>query len=142
MTRTSQDTLAEEPDGGDLHVRFRGWPGRGDRPGLLNSTNARPVISSPFPRTPLPTLQTAGVAAIPIIGVCWLSQRQQLLGCRQRLSSVESGKDMIVGEGGDSTIASGTGLYKRRRIIQYLLITIVVWVGATRSNGQWRVNTS
>ncbi len=36
MTRNPQDTSAEEPDGGNLHVRFRGGPGRGDRPGLLN----------------------------------------------------------------------------------------------------------
>jgi len=36
MTRKPQDTSAEEPDGGNLHVRFRGGPGRGNRPGLLN----------------------------------------------------------------------------------------------------------
>jgi hypothetical protein len=38
MTRKPQDTSAEEPDGGNLHVRFRGGPGRGDRPGLLNKS--------------------------------------------------------------------------------------------------------
>ena len=37
MTRKPQDTSAEEPDGGNLHVRFRGGPGRGNRPGLLNN---------------------------------------------------------------------------------------------------------
>ncbi len=36
MTRDPQDTSAEEPDGGNLHVRFRGGPGRDNRPGLLN----------------------------------------------------------------------------------------------------------
>src|ERR1700687_5788833 len=36
MARKPQDTSAEEPDGGNLHVRFRGGPGRGNRPGLLN----------------------------------------------------------------------------------------------------------
>ena len=36
MTRTPQDTSAEEPDGGNLHVRIRRGPGLGDRPGLLN----------------------------------------------------------------------------------------------------------
>ena len=39
MTRDPQDTSAEEPDGGNLQVRFRGGPGRGDRPGLLNSVS-------------------------------------------------------------------------------------------------------
>src|SRR6202158_787992 len=36
MARKPQDTSAEEPDGGNLHCRFRGAPGRGNRPGLLN----------------------------------------------------------------------------------------------------------
>jgi hypothetical protein len=39
MARPSQDTSAEEPDGGNLHVRLRGGPGRGNQPGLLNSRN-------------------------------------------------------------------------------------------------------
>lgn len=37
MTRVPQDTSAEEPDGGNLQVRFRRGPGSGDRPGLLNN---------------------------------------------------------------------------------------------------------
>jgi hypothetical protein len=37
MTRTPQDTSAEEPDGGNLQVRFRRGPGRGNPPGLLNN---------------------------------------------------------------------------------------------------------
>src|SRR3984893_9907977 len=37
MTRKPQDTSAEEPDGGNLHVRIRRGPGLGDRPGLLNT---------------------------------------------------------------------------------------------------------
>ncbi len=37
MTKVPQDTSAEEPDGGNLQVRFRRGPGSGDRPGLLNS---------------------------------------------------------------------------------------------------------
>jgi hypothetical protein len=41
MLRVPQDTSAEEPDGGNLHVRFRGGPGRGDRPGLLNFLSTR-----------------------------------------------------------------------------------------------------
>jgi hypothetical protein len=36
MTRKPQDTSAEEPDGGNLQVRLRGGPGRGNQPGLLN----------------------------------------------------------------------------------------------------------
>src|SRR5437879_4753651 len=37
MTRAPQDTSAEEPDGGNLQVRLRRGPGRGNRPGLLNN---------------------------------------------------------------------------------------------------------
>ena len=37
MTKQPQDTSAEEPDGGNPHIRFRGGPGRGNQPGLLNS---------------------------------------------------------------------------------------------------------
>ena len=40
MTWVPQDTSAEEPDDGNLHVRFRGGPGQGDPPGLLNNTPA------------------------------------------------------------------------------------------------------
>ena len=37
MTKRPQDTSAEEPDGGNPHIRFRGGPRLGDRPGLLNN---------------------------------------------------------------------------------------------------------
>ena len=36
MTRDPRDTSTEEPDGGNLQVRFRRGPGLGNRPGLLN----------------------------------------------------------------------------------------------------------
>jgi hypothetical protein len=36
MSKRPQDTPAEEPDGGNPHIRFRGGPGRGNQPGLLN----------------------------------------------------------------------------------------------------------
>jgi hypothetical protein len=36
MTKDTQDTPAEEPDGGNPHVRFRRGPGLSNRPGLLN----------------------------------------------------------------------------------------------------------
>ena len=36
MSKQPQDTSAEEPDGGNPHIRFRGGPRQGDRPGLLN----------------------------------------------------------------------------------------------------------
>ena len=36
MTKRPQATSAEEPDGGNPHIRFRGGPRQGDRPGLLN----------------------------------------------------------------------------------------------------------
>ena len=37
MSKRPQDTSAEEPDGGNPHIRFRGGPRQGDRPGLLNN---------------------------------------------------------------------------------------------------------
>jgi transposase-like protein len=37
MGRRPQDTTAEEPDGGNPHIRFRRGPERGNPPGLLNS---------------------------------------------------------------------------------------------------------
>src|SRR6202035_4349347 len=37
MSKRPQDTSAEEPDGGNPHIRFRGGPRQGDRTGLLNS---------------------------------------------------------------------------------------------------------
>ena len=36
MSKRPQDTSAEEPNGGNLHVRFRGGPELGNRLGLLN----------------------------------------------------------------------------------------------------------
>ena len=41
MTQRPQDTSAEEPDGGNPHIRFRGGPRLGDRPGLLNRWTPR-----------------------------------------------------------------------------------------------------
>ena len=41
MSKRPQDTSAEEPDGGNPHIRFRGGPGRGNQPGLLNIRIAR-----------------------------------------------------------------------------------------------------
>lgn len=40
MSKQPQDTSAEEPDGGNPHIRFRGGPRQGDRPGLLNMATA------------------------------------------------------------------------------------------------------
>jgi sterol carrier protein 2 len=41
MSKQPQDTSAEEPDGGNPHIRFRGGPRQGDRPGLLNSSGVK-----------------------------------------------------------------------------------------------------
>jgi hypothetical protein len=46
MTKRPQDTSAEEPDGGNPHIRFRGGPRLGDRPGLLNSEHAHFQVRS------------------------------------------------------------------------------------------------
>ena len=45
MTRDPRDTSAEEPDGGNLQVRFRRGPGSGNRPGLLNKSKAKMLRS-------------------------------------------------------------------------------------------------
>ena len=45
MTRDPRDTSTEEPDGGDLQVRFRRGPGLGNRPGLLNNPE---LLTYPF----------------------------------------------------------------------------------------------
>lgn len=37
MSERPPDAPAEEPDGGNPHIRFRGGPRQGDRPGLLNN---------------------------------------------------------------------------------------------------------
>jgi hypothetical protein len=41
MSKRPQDTSAEEPNGGNLHVRFRGGPELGNRLGLLNKVDVR-----------------------------------------------------------------------------------------------------
>jgi len=41
MTKRPQDTSAEEPDGGNPHIRFRRGPGLGNQPGLLNNSPCR-----------------------------------------------------------------------------------------------------
>src|SRR5688572_17430774 len=48
MTKRPQDTSAEEPDGGNPHIRFRGGPERGNRLGLLNT--ARLFVLYPPPK--------------------------------------------------------------------------------------------
>jgi hypothetical protein len=45
MTRDPRDTSAEEPDGGNLQVRFRRGPGSGNRPGLLYMYSAFELFS-------------------------------------------------------------------------------------------------
>jgi len=37
MKQRPPDTSAEEPDGGNPHIRFWGGPGLGHRPGLLDN---------------------------------------------------------------------------------------------------------
>ena len=41
MTRNPRATSAEEPNGGNLHVRIRRGPGPGNRPGLLTKAPIR-----------------------------------------------------------------------------------------------------
>ena len=58
MMRTPQDTSAEEPDGGNLQVRFRGRPGLGDRPRLLNR-------KSRFSETQIAEILKEGESGLP-----------------------------------------------------------------------------
>jgi hypothetical protein len=41
MSKRPQDTSAEEPDGGNPHIRFRGGPRRGNSLGLLNEATSK-----------------------------------------------------------------------------------------------------
>jgi hypothetical protein len=50
MSKRPQDTSAEEPEGGNPHIRFRGGPRQGDRPGLLNIGINQLRLSSAQPR--------------------------------------------------------------------------------------------
>ena len=43
MSKRPQDTSAEEPEGGNPHIRFRGGPGRGNSLGLLNKIGVGPL---------------------------------------------------------------------------------------------------
>ena len=47
MSKRPQDTSAEEPDGGNPHIRFRGGPRRGNSLGLLNSKSPYPLKLPP-----------------------------------------------------------------------------------------------
>ena len=47
MNKRPPDTSAEEPDGGNPHIRFRGGPRQGDRPGLLNNKSSLPAMNPP-----------------------------------------------------------------------------------------------
>ena len=54
MNKRPQDTSAEEPDGGNPHIRFRGGPRQGDRPGLLNIGINQLRSATPHPRVAQP----------------------------------------------------------------------------------------
>jgi hypothetical protein len=54
MSKRPQDTSAEEPEGGNPHIRFRGGPRQGDRPGLLNIEIKQLRLAGPQPRVAQP----------------------------------------------------------------------------------------
>jgi hypothetical protein len=54
MSPRPQDTSAEEPEGGNPHIRFRGGPRQGDRPGLLNIAIKQLRMTPMQPRVPQP----------------------------------------------------------------------------------------
>jgi threonine dehydratase len=61
MNEQPQDTSAEEPDGGNPHIRFRGGPGLGNRPRLLNLFDAiARAHRSIRPQVPVSPLQSSG----------------------------------------------------------------------------------
>src|SRR5580704_14900472 len=69
MSKQPQDTSAEEPDGGNPHIRFRGGPRQGDRPGLLNRVvMARNSGNPPPSLAPLITPTALGSNASTDIG--------------------------------------------------------------------------
>ena len=59
MNKRPQDTSAEEPDGGNPHIRFRGGPGLGNRPGLLNR-------KSRFSEAQIAEILKEGESGVPI----------------------------------------------------------------------------
>src|ERR1700730_12927035 len=88
MTKRPQDTSAEEPDGGNLHVRIRRGPGRGNQPGLLNklATLAAWAVLAPITVVPFVFGQVAGkttigvqVAELDLVAAGW-SAKKQILG--------------------------------------------------------------
>jgi single-stranded DNA-binding protein len=62
MTTRPQDTSAEEPDGGNPHIRFRGGPRQGDRPGLLNNSFRLTAVGH-LARNPELNIQETGTFA-------------------------------------------------------------------------------
>jgi xylulose-5-phosphate/fructose-6-phosphate phosphoketolase len=69
MTKRSQDTSAEEPDGGNPHIRFRGGPRQGDRPGLLDSENTS--VAPQGTAQPQGTTPPQGAAQLQKIDSYW-----------------------------------------------------------------------
>src|ERR1700676_1883294 len=71
MNTRPPDTSAEEPNGGNLHVRLRRGPGRGNRPGLLNKSHsalavvglslAAATLAMAAPGMPDPTFGKGGI---------------------------------------------------------------------------------
>ena len=75
MLRESQVTSAEEPDGGNLHVRIWGGPRRGNRPGLLDTPTANAVAwaSQAKPRWPATALKAMLIAALGLVASQYLA---------------------------------------------------------------------
>jgi len=57
MSKRPQDTSAEEPDGGNPHIRFRGGLGQGNQPGLLNKSSPSSADSAAQTSTPSSKLE-------------------------------------------------------------------------------------
>jgi type IV secretion system protein VirD4 len=89
MARASQVASAEEPDGGNLHVRI--WRGAGLRKwlGLLNSLSANAVAWAPrLKRWPTIAVKASIVACLILVSSQYLAGLVLLAWCRQDLKSV------------------------------------------------------
>ena len=77
-TKRPQDTTAEEPDGGNLHVRIRRGPGRGNQPGLLNRIK-KVTDSENGPRHVTPAGRSVFYDLFPAEKAAEMEMRAQLL---------------------------------------------------------------
>ncbi len=147
MSKQPQDTSAEEPDGGNPHIRFRGGPRQGDRPGLLNSTETNQRGAADWGSDFFGTLNE--MPAEPVTGIghileamatlpAYHDARQWLLknlGISQGSSVIEAG----CGTGAALPELAAAGTWARSSGCHFLPSVRAgrrLWTHSTRSSGR------